>query len=116
MNIYEELDGLLLQILPDVYRTVKVVPTGSKRPGQFIVWRETMVDSEMSSNSVYAYEHTFSVSVFTKTAPDDVADRVVDLLTKNQFVQSDQRDVDYDETTGYYGKYLAFYKIRAKEN
>ncbi len=114
MNIYEELDGLLLEILPDVYRTVKVVPTGNQRPGKYIVWRELAADTEMSSNSVYAYEHTFSVSVFTKSAPDSVAEQIVDLLTKNQFVQSNQRDLDYDAETGYYGKYLEFYRI--KEN
>lgn len=43
MNIYNEIDGLLLQILPDVYRTVKVVPTGAKEQAKYIVWRELIL-------------------------------------------------------------------------
>lgn len=114
MNIYEELDGLLLTVLPDVYRSVKVVPTGSQRPQQYIVWRELSVDNTMSANAVYAVQHTFAVSVFSKTAPDETARQITALLTQNQYIQSGQKDLDYEETTGYFGKYLKFYKIKEK--
>ena len=111
MNIYNEIDGLLLQILPDVYRTVKVVPTGSQRPAKYIVWREINIDSEMSDNEVYANQHYFSVSIFGKTELDSTAIQISDLLNQNEYVKSNQRDLDYNNTTGYYGKYLEFYKI-----
>ena len=111
MNVYEEIDGLLLEILPDVYRTVKVVPTGNQRPAKYVVWRELNTDFEMSDDSVYAKIHTFSVSVFGKSDLDDIADRITEKLCDSQYVQSNQRDLDYEGTTGYYGKYLEFYKI-----
>lgn len=111
MNIYNEIDGLLLQILPDVYRTVKVVPTGSQRPAKYIVWREINIDYEMSDNEVYANQHYFSVSIFGKTELDSTAIQISDLLNQNEYVKSNQRDLDYDNTTEYYGKYLEFYKI-----
>lgn len=114
MNIYEELDGLLLTVLPEVYRSVRVVPSGSKRPLQFVVWRELPVENIMSSDAVYAVRYTFSVSIFSKAAPEEIAEQITNLLIKNRYIQSGQKDLDYEETTGYYGKYLEFYKV--KEN
>lgn len=100
MNIYNEIDGLLLQILPDVYRTVKVVPTGSQRPAKYIVWREINIDSEMSDNEVYANQHYFSVSIFGKTELDSTAIKFLICLIKeyvNKFkeiwIMTTQRDI-----------------------